>query len=218
MIIKYLCMQCRRKILVVGMKKTGKSTLIKNLINESSHSFVTPNYKSTNEIQEITRTLFINGKFYKCTFIDTPGLTYYNFNNTRQKLYLIDEINLIMFVFKHGQNHSETVSAFADLYEDARHLSVVIITCCDTLAETDYENIRREFGSDPCTKKFSSDMSRVCPIGFPNTDGMKETAAEFSRGQIENHISKLHQLIIDETYSDCIHARNVEKDHKCLIM
>ena len=209
-------MQCRRKILVVGMKKTGKSTLIKNLINESSHSFVTP--KSTNEIQEITRILFINGKFYKCTFIDTPGLTYYSFNNTRKQLYLIDEINLIMFVFKHGQNHSKAVSAFADLYEDARHLSVAIITCCDTLAETEYENITREFGSDPCTKKFSSDVSRVYPIGFPNTDGMKETAAEISRGQIENNISKLHQHIIDEMSSRCIHARNVEKDHKCPIM
>ena len=197
-------MQCRRKILVVGMKKTGKTTLIKNLINESNHSFVIS--KSTNEIQEITRTLFINGKFYKCTFIDSPELTYLN-----------DEINLVMFVFKHGQNHSETVSAFADLCEDARNLSAAIITCCDTLAETEYEDIKGEFRSDPYTKKFSNDVcNRIYPIGFPNTDCMSEIAAEFSRRQIEKNISELHQLI--EKSSHCMHARNVAKDHKCLIM
>ena len=184
------------------MKKTGKSTLIKRLMGDD---LLDDTYKRTKEIQQSTKRWFSNGKFYECTFIDTPGLT----NNIRQKLSLIDEINLIMFVFKYGQSNDEAVAAFSNLFEDTRDLSVSIITFCDTLTDSDYDDITRKFRSDPCTKQFSG--RRVFPIGFPNADHIEE-----SKRFIEKNISKLHQLI--EMPSGCTPVIDVRDYTLCSIM
>ena len=208
------------------MKNTGKSTLIRKLIEGSHHDpsinpFANVTYCSTNEIQQITKTLFINGKFYNCTFIDTPGLTthknvFHNDNDIRQKLFSIGELNLIIFVFKHGETSTRAMSLFSGLFKDMTCLSAAVITFCDKLNNDD---VIREFASDPFTKQFSADIGgRVYPVGFPNTANMQENAAELYRISIQKNISKLHELI--ELFRECIPAEDVirESDHRCSIM
>ena len=67
---------------MVGMKNTGKTTLIRKLIKGNYHDTTSNNINAFNNtvpptanIEQLTEVLFINGKFYECTFIDTPGLT-----------------------------------------------------------------------------------------------------------------------------------------------
>ena len=216
----------RRKILVIGMKNTGKSTLIRKLIKNSHHDasinpFRDTTQEPTTEIQLITKTLFINGKYYKCTFIDTPGLTHRTaLDNIRQKLYSTDELMLIMFVFKHGESTTEAISLFCNLLEDVTCVkAAAVITFCDILSNVDYEEITKEFTSGSDTKQFSTDIDRrVYPIGFPNTAVMEEMAGELSRKFIQKNVSKLHQLI--EVSSDCVPAKDVvrKRDKNCSIM
>ena len=216
----------RRKILVVGMKNTGKSTLIRKLIKDSHRDasinpFLDTTQEPTTEIQLITKTLFINGKYYECTFIDTPGLTRRTvLDNIRQKLYSTDELTLIMFVFKHGESTTEAISLFCNLFEDVTCVTAAaVITFCDTLSDVDYQEITKEFTSDSNTKEFSTDIDgRVYPIDFPNTAVMEEMAGEFSRKFIQKNVSKLHQLI--EVSSDGVPAKDVVRkgDRKCSIM
>ena len=216
------------------MKNTGKTTLITKLIKESHHTCDVsvnplPNsmYKPTSEMQPITITLFINGRFYECTFIDTPGLSHKSLifdhnNDIRQQLCSIDKLNLILFVFKYGQPNTDAISVISDVFKGpiAQHSHVsaaAVITFCDTLINDDYEDITREFISNPCSKQFSIDVGRrVYPIGFPNTVVMKETAAELSRKFIQKNISKLHQLI--EASSGGVPAKDVLRDQRCSMM
>ena len=211
----------RRKILVIGMKNTGKSTLIRKLIDEShqdagTNPFLDTAYEPTTEVQLITKTLFINGKFYQCTFIDTPGLSCRTvLDNIRHST---DELSLIMFVFRHGKKSTEAISYFTNI-QDVACLSVAaIITFCDTLTDEDYKEITKEFMSGCDTKQFSTDVDRrVYPIGFPNTTFMEERAGELSRNFIQKNVSKLHQLI--ELSSEHAPAKDAAvRDKKCSIM
>lgn len=203
------------------MKKTGKSTLIRNLIDECNHNANTSPFQDTaceptTEVKLIVKTLFINGKFYKCTFIDTPGLRTVP-DNIQQST---DELTLIMFVLKHGNNSTEAISYFTNKLQDIACQSVaVIITFCDTLIDEEYKDIIKKFMSSCDTKQFSTDVyKRVYPIGFPNTALMEERAGEFSRNFIQKNVSKLHQLI--EQSSDYAPARDVAErgNIRCSVM
>lgn len=63
----------RRKILVLGRKNVGKSTLIKKLVN-GNYCDINTRSPTTTKIHRITEILFIDDNYYECTFIDTPGL------------------------------------------------------------------------------------------------------------------------------------------------
>ena len=212
----------RRKILVVGMKNTGKSTLIRKLIDEGHHDtninpFQDTAYWPTTEIQLITETLFINGKFYNCTFIDTPGLTHRTVLDNIQ--HLTDELTLILCVFKHGNDSTEAISYFTNILQDVACPTVaVIITFCDTLNDQDYKDITKEFKSSGDTKQFSTGVDkRVFAIGFPSTASMEERAGEISRDFIQKNVSKLHQLI--ELSSDYAPAKDATvSGKKCSVM
>ena len=221
----YVCTY-RRKILVVGMEKTGKSTLIRKLIDEDHHDtntnpFQDTVYKPTTAVQPIIKTLFINGKFYKCTFIDTPGLPSRAVTNYLQ--HLTDELSLILFVFQHGRNSTEAILCFTNILQGVTCQSVaVIITFCDTLNDEDYKDIKEEFMSSCDTMQFSSGVGKaVYPIGFPSkVASMDERAGELSSKFIQKNVSKLQQLIVNEPSSDHIPAQDATATDrsKCSVM
>ena len=228
------------------MKNTGKTTLIKKLIKGNCHDTTSNNINAfkntvppTANIEQLTEVLFINGKFYECTFIDTPGLTQKYMStsdDTRQELYSIGKVNLILFVFKHGDISSttEVLSLLSDRCKDMRCLSASVITCCDELTNESYENIIREFTSDPVTKQFCADHNigeRVYPIGslnnhnvsekvysigFSKRTDMQAIAIELNANFIQENISKLLQLI--ELSSDHTAAADDKNAKKCSVM
>ena len=213
-------------MLVVGMKNTGKTTLITKLTNHTYHDTTTMttcsklsfmNYRPTAKIQEITEVLFINDKYYECTFIDTPGLTrkIIPILDDRPNLHSIDGLDLILFVFKHGENITKALSLFSDLLKaDMKCSSASVITCCDDLTKENYESVLTKFISDPRTKPFCA--NGAYPIGFPDTGGMHVLADEIQAKLIQKNVSKLLYLI--ETSSDCISTNDVLKDRKCSVM
>lgn len=167
------------------MKNTGKTTLIKKLIKGNCHDTTSNNINPfwntthilpTSKIVKVTEVLFINGKFYECTFIDTPGLTQKFISASDDISDELDKVNLILFVFKHGEPITTVLSVLSDHFKDMRCLSASVITYCDELTKSNYESIIREFTSDPITKQSSTDHDiggRVYPIGFPNTTHME---------------------------------------------
>ena len=202
--------------MVIGMKSTGKTTLITKLIKWNCHDATSHNISpfrntahipSTAIINQVTEVLFINGKYYECTFIDTPGLTPKIIFASRHELYAIDEVNLILFVFKHGDPITNALSVLSDHFKDMRCLSASVITYFGELSNDTSESIVREFTSDPQTKQFSIDHNigdRIYPIGFPDTTRMHAMASEINAKFIHKNISKLIQLI--ERSSDHMQA------------
>ena len=227
---------------MVGMKNTGKTTLIRKLIKGNYHDTTSNNINAFNNtvpptanIEQLTEVLFINGKFYECTFIDTPGLTE-KFISASDISNELDKVNLILFVFKHGDisGTTEVPSLLSDHCQDMRCLSASVITCCDELTNESYENIIREFTSDPITKQFCADHNigeRVYPIGslnnhnvsekvysigFSKRTDMQAIAIELNANFIQENISKLLQLI--ELSSDHTAAADDKNAKKCSVM
>ena len=201
---------------MIGMKSTGKTTLIGKLTKWNCHDTTGNNINPfrntacippTTTINQVTEVLFINGKYYECTFIDTPGLTQKLISASRHEPYSIDKVNLILFVFKHGDTTTKTLSVLSDHFKDMRCLSASVITCFGEMSNDTCESIVREFTSDPQTKQFSIDHNigdRIYPIGFPNTARMDAIASEMKARFIHKNISKLIQLI--ERSSDHMQA------------
>ena len=164
----------------------------------------TAHIPSTDKINQVTEVLFINGKYYECTFIDTPGLTQKIISASKHELYSIDEVNLILFVFKHGDATTKALLVLSDHFKDVRCLSASVVTCFDELSNDTDESILREFTSD---QQFSIDHNigdRIYPIDFCDTTRMNPIASEMKARFIHENISKLIQLI--ETSSDHMQA------------
>ena len=176
---------------------------------------------NTTEIEQITETLCINGMFYKCTFTDTPGLAHRIMpilgGSIREAIRSVDKLNLVMFVFRHGDITAEDYRNFSDLFNNTKHLSASVITCCDDLNDDQDDEVVKEFTSDPHAKHFSTELCmRVYPIGFPDISRMDGVMQELCTKYIQKNVQKLYQLI--EMSSDVVSANDILKDQTCSIM
>ena len=203
-----------RNVIIIGSTGFGKSSLA-NIILGQGHFLVS---KSRTKAHNEAKHVVSNGIEYNIKLIDTdadPIGTLLDKIRLFIRTMALNEINLIMFVFKEGRvtNHEvikDLINRFSPI---ASNVAAVVVTHCEDKNLSARENMKEAFQNDEITKSISDFATKgVFYVGFPALNEIDEQFQSTIETRSKNDRATLHQLVLNES-SEGIPTSNLFKQY-----
>ena len=206
----------KRNVLVVGKTGCGKSTIANKVLclDDDQRAFdVQPSYEAvTRRIENQISRIRMGSTTYDINMIDTIGFSDTRKSGAKSDDMIMKEIkkemqdrapeglNLLIFVFKHGRFTNEERVVFDKIQKNFSHLinhiSLLLITNCDTMGKEAREKVIADFRSDPLTKDFAKMMLKgIYTVGFPDITKMNPMFKQIMLQSMRDDISPVHKII-----------------------
>lgn len=206
----------KRNVLVIGKTGGGKSTIANKILcmDDDKRVFdVQRSYEAvTRRIENQISRIRMGSTTYEINMIDTIGFSDNRKSGAKSNEMIMKEIkkemqdrapeglNLLIFVFKHGRFTEEERVVFDKIQKNFSHLinhiSLLLITNCESMVEEAREKVIADFRSDPLTKDFAKMMTKgIFTVGFPDIATINPM---FKQGMLQimrNDISAVHKII-----------------------
>ena len=164
-----------RRVILLGKVGAGKRTIASRLAGDDLFQ---------SKIAESTANMTRQPGAYPDTFkrdgitchvltVDTESLQVGYNNPLQQIIHNFETINAIIFVIPHGrytdESHDSLMHAIKHLQDQAKHISMLVITHCEGILEDVRKDIVDEFTSDARSSQVAASMGKgIHTVGFPD--------------------------------------------------
>lgn len=205
-------------ILLFGPSKTGKSTLVRTILNPNEgtrHAGFSDN--SELKIYKILYSDNQNGRSYLLTIIDTPGIEEYlrigsTFNHElNQELLAIEYINIICITTKAGFTNLEdnnTIKQFINLLPNqCSKCCLLILTHCDLYTSEKISEFEQAIKNDFRTKQLNSfceqGIIKIGALDLDRIESFKSSEIEYQIKKVKLNEIEKYRLILIKQFISC---------------